>query len=192
MAFKHFGLQEGYYENYTSLILLLSSLRQLLRSSSLWFIPMLNKPCLAAPAQTCMKCKMRKTQTQTCRNGCGGPVLFYLTLYILCKADCPQCLVKGKEGRREVKDASSAVTPSLSLSTGVPLSPSVPDVFHHSYTNTTPFSWWIYDTRHTHMLAQTRFDLINHTKSNKPLSVPFLPRCQPTGNECGLWHTHPT
>lgn len=29
VAFKRFGLQEGYYENYTSLILLLSSLLQL-------------------------------------------------------------------------------------------------------------------------------------------------------------------
>lgn len=59
---------------------------------------------------------MRKTQTQTCRNGCRAParISFYHALFMLSKA---QCLEKGKDRRRggTVKDASSALSPIFTL-----------------------------------------------------------------------------
>ena len=140
MALKHFGLQEGYYENYTSLILLLSSSLQLLRSISLWFIPMLIKPCLASLAQTCMKCKMRKTRTQTCRNNCGEACFYSALPYLSCvKPSSLGVWENGKKGGT-VKDASSAVSPSFALSIGVSLSLPVPGV-SMSYPDR-HFSWW--------------------------------------------------
>lgn len=75
---------------------------------------MLNKPCLAPLAQTCMKCKM--TEAERSRNVCGVPLLFDFSPSTLCKAFLPQRLEK--EGGK-VKDASSAVPPSI----GVPPPP---------------------------------------------------------------------
>lgn len=149
---------EGFYENYTSFILCLSSLLQGIRSSSLWFIPMLNNPCLASPAQTCMKCKMRKTQT--CRNSYDGPVLFYLMLIIWCEQTSLNAWNRAERWKEEQFQTH------LQLFLHHSFFPLESRCRHQSMTS--PPLIHKHNTGHSQMLSHTCFYLF---KPNRPLST---------------------
>lgn len=161
-----------------------------LEAPDLWFVPMLNKPHRASPAQTCMKCKMRKTQTQACRNICGESVLFYLTLFMLFEADFPKCVEKRKKWRRE-----EHLKMHLQLSFHPSFFPLESRCRHqtlmfpppiHKHNSFQLMNLW--HRTHPYALTQALSSLRPYlnTKPYKPLSIDVP---QPAGSECGLWHT---
>lgn len=151
---------------------------------------MLNKPRRASPAQTCMKCKMRKTKTQTCRNICGESVLFYLTLFMLFEADFPKRVEKRKKWRRE-----EHLKMHLQLFFHLSFFPLESRCRLQSLMFPPPIhkknSFQLMNLWHrthpyalTHALSSLQPYL--NTKPYKPLSIDVP---QPAGSECGLWHT---
>lgn len=154
----------------------LSSLLQPLTSSSLWF--MLNKPCLAIPAQTSTKCRMRKTQT--CRNDGDElalvdqivfPFFFFFTLSVW---------KKGKPDST-VEDASLT---STSFFPRVKSNP--PHLRHKQHSFLLMELWqWSHICLHTCASIFFFFFLTNKTDSNKSVLLQFP---KPTGNSA---NTHP-